>query len=144
MKAREDGIKFKIEILFNVVGNETSRDSAQPYQMIENNGTYPDLIWRDGMVGVRTENVHRQRMTLADLGGQQESAASQQLQVVAIDRACAEESIEEVYRQWESLLLALLLVAYLAKHRVKQLLESPISKPTQIQRDQHSPPASKW
>lgn len=65
------------------------------------------------MVGVGAEDIHGQRMALADLGGQQQRAASEQLQVVAIDRAGAQESIEEVDRQWEGLLFALLLIAYL-------------------------------
>jgi hypothetical protein len=77
------------------------------------------------MVRVGTQDFNGKRVTLADLGGQQQGAAAKELQVVTINGADTEEPVEEVDGQRERLLFALLFVTDLKATHTLKLKKGP-------------------
>lgn len=82
----------------------------------EKKNTYPDLGGRHAVVGVVDEQVDADRATLAQLARREQAHAAEQLELAALEhgRLGGEEPVEQVDREREDLLLAVLLLANLS------------------------------
>lgn len=75
--------------------------------------SYPDFFGSDTEIGVRAQQIGRQSVALANLGGQQQAHGAQQLKLLSRNGALAEESVHIVDCQRKDLLFASLFVAHL-------------------------------
>jgi heme A synthase len=57
-------------------------------------------------------------MALPDLRRQQQAHCGQELKLTARNATCAQESIQEIHRQWKYLVFTVLIFTHLAQNKV--------------------------